>query len=215
MEADPIGLDGGLNPDAYAGSNPVMFTDSSGLKLDMLDNAGLSMVAGLNNSLDQMILNQQINQLNRSSTMRELSDRELSNVTGQMGYGGSNKQGGWKPQTVVDRKYISESLQTIGDAADGAAVGCAFSVICAPAAPAIGFVGFSAGTAGTLLDPEASTQKKVVSLIVPSIAGKLGEKVVTNSAIGDAVASAYGTIVDKLTGKTIDATYECRQKKTC
>ena len=82
MEADPIGLEGGLNPYAYAGSNPVMFTDSSGLKLDMLDNAGLSMVAGLNNSLDQMILNQQINQLNRSFSMQELSDYELSNVTG-------------------------------------------------------------------------------------------------------------------------------------
>ena len=31
MEADPIGLEGGLNPYAYAGSNPVMNTDPSGL----------------------------------------------------------------------------------------------------------------------------------------------------------------------------------------
>ena len=82
MEADPIGLEGGLNPYAYAGSNPVMFSDPSGLKT-MLDDAGLSMVAGLNNSIDQMILNQQINQLNRSSTLRELSDIDLSNVTGK------------------------------------------------------------------------------------------------------------------------------------
>ncbi|MDC5386252.1 RHS repeat protein [Acinetobacter baumannii] len=31
MEPDPIGLEGGLNPYAYAGSNPVMNTDSTGL----------------------------------------------------------------------------------------------------------------------------------------------------------------------------------------
>jgi RHS repeat-associated protein len=31
MEADPIGLEGGLNPYAYAGSNPVMNSDPTGL----------------------------------------------------------------------------------------------------------------------------------------------------------------------------------------
>ncbi|WDZ49525.1 RHS repeat protein [Acinetobacter vivianii] len=31
MEADPIGLEGGLNPYTYAGSNPVMNTDATGL----------------------------------------------------------------------------------------------------------------------------------------------------------------------------------------
>ncbi|MEY2862751.1 MAG: hypothetical protein RLY58_458, partial [Pseudomonadota bacterium] len=33
MEADPIGLEGGLNPYAYAGSNPVMNVDANGLKI--------------------------------------------------------------------------------------------------------------------------------------------------------------------------------------
>lgn len=81
MEADPIGLDGGLNPYAYAGSNPVMFSDPSGL-MSMLDDAGLSMVTGLNNSLNQIILNQQIKLLNSSLAMTELSDSELGNITG-------------------------------------------------------------------------------------------------------------------------------------
>jgi len=35
MEADPIGLEGGLNPYAYAGSNPVMNTDSTGLLVEL------------------------------------------------------------------------------------------------------------------------------------------------------------------------------------
>jgi RHS repeat-associated protein len=43
MEADPIGLEGGLNPYAYAGSNPVMNTDSTGLA-DWLDDIALRAV---------------------------------------------------------------------------------------------------------------------------------------------------------------------------
>ncbi|WP_436897462.1 RHS repeat-associated core domain-containing protein [Acinetobacter gyllenbergii] len=36
MEPDPIGLEGGLNPYAYAGSNPVMNVDPSGLSFSMM-----------------------------------------------------------------------------------------------------------------------------------------------------------------------------------
>lgn len=42
MEPDPIGLEGGLNPYTYAGNNPVMNTDSSGLVLETLLDAGLA-----------------------------------------------------------------------------------------------------------------------------------------------------------------------------
>ena len=42
MEPDPIGLEGGLNPYAYAGSNPVMNVDPSGLFLETILDAGLA-----------------------------------------------------------------------------------------------------------------------------------------------------------------------------
>ena len=42
MEADPIGLEGGLNPYAYVGSNPVMNSDSTGLIIDTFFDVGLA-----------------------------------------------------------------------------------------------------------------------------------------------------------------------------
>lgn len=42
MEPDPIGLEGGLNPYVYAGNNPVMNSDSSGLVLETLLDVGLA-----------------------------------------------------------------------------------------------------------------------------------------------------------------------------
>nr|WP_023269830.1 RHS repeat-associated core domain-containing protein [Acinetobacter gyllenbergii]ESK55657.1 hypothetical protein F987_00532 [Acinetobacter gyllenbergii NIPH 230] len=58
MEADSIGLKGGLNPYAYAGSNPVMNTDSTDLILDILNNEGLSNT-WVNNLNNQMWMEQQ------------------------------------------------------------------------------------------------------------------------------------------------------------
>ncbi|NIE95125.1 hypothetical protein F3J02_01265 [Acinetobacter sp. Tr-809] len=45
MEADLIGLEGGLNPYAYAGSNPVMNMDSSGLAFETLLDASLAAIS--------------------------------------------------------------------------------------------------------------------------------------------------------------------------
>ena len=46
MEADPIGLEGGLNPYAYAGNNPVMNSDPSGLLFTTIEDIVLSDIAG-------------------------------------------------------------------------------------------------------------------------------------------------------------------------
>ncbi|GEM_PF-5908306 len=55
MEPDPIGLEGGLNPFVYAGNNPVMNSDPSGLILHWLSDMHLSMMAGINNSLNNYV----------------------------------------------------------------------------------------------------------------------------------------------------------------
>ncbi|ETR93732.1 RHS repeat-associated core domain-containing protein [Acinetobacter lactucae] len=223
MEPDPIGLEGGLNPYAYAGSNPVMNIDPSGLSLTQMDDFGLSMTRGSDYSLDNMILNQQINQFNNLQTLNigygpnytSVSyDNSYENMWA-LGYGGSYKAGGWTPEIVVDRKYISNSLQTFGTGADVAAVGCLFSVVCAPVAPTIKGIGYTAGTAGILLDPDTSGVQKGLSAVVPAVVGGWGKNAVVGKTVSDKAGEVYGTVVDKLAGKTIDASFECRQKKTC
>lgn len=226
MEADPIGLEGGLNPYTYAGSNPVMYFDATGLKLTYLDNDRLSSVNVEINNLNW--LNHQQNMIENAAgkiglgiSYNGFKAKDYitynASVKGMiaMGYGGSYRAGGWRPQTRVDMKYISNSLQNMGHMADGAAVACGFTVVCAPAAPAIGTVGALSGAIGTVIDPDSSRLQKVVSIIVPTVVGRYGEKAVSGSTVSDAVATAYGTIFDKIVGESIDAKFKCEEEKSC
>ena len=100
MEADPIGLEGGLNPYAYAGSNPVMNVDPSGLYLQgpnafmPLNDYQLSKahvgrdLLDINTSIDYLIsknMNSQNNYTNYENTL-------------VLGYGGTPKN--WSPPQV-------------------------------------------------------------------------------------------------------------------
>lgn len=74
MEADPIGLEGGLNPYTYAGSNPVMNVDPSGLISEMSIGDMREVNLG-NNLINAAFLEAQIYKANRSF------ENQLSNGT--------------------------------------------------------------------------------------------------------------------------------------
>ena len=238
MEADPIGLEGGLNPYAYAGSNPVMFTDSTGLVLDMLNNAGLS-DAWVNNLDNQMWMNQQQtlfenwsvggsrisyygtgtkDYVTYDSSLSGMVAMDIRNLPLGLGPSGMTTASqvyptrAGKPLTQQD---IANGLQTAGNIADAGAVACTFAVICSPAAPALAFGGTIAGTTGTFLDQTKTPTQKVIGVIIPNVLGKGMTKFVANPAISKNVSDTYGTFFDKLAGFSIDYNYQCKQEKTC
>ncbi|MDP9804692.1 RHS repeat-associated core domain-containing protein [Acinetobacter calcoaceticus] len=80
MEPDPIGLEGGLNPYAYAGSNPVMNVDPSGLSFSQMNDFMLSNTSGAPGlNLSNISINYVTDRFLNSSS--EYSNYQAMNVT--------------------------------------------------------------------------------------------------------------------------------------
>lgn len=204
-----------------------MFTDSTGLALDMLNNAGLSN-AFVDNSLNVMWMNQQQMAFERASF--------------NIGRGVSCHGVGTKDYTTYDAslsvlsardttqfvkyhrstffpnreqvQHRAETFQTIGTSLDVFALGCATSVICSPIAPAAATGGAIIGGVGTLMDQESTVGQKLIGLVMPSVAGSAATKYANkvpymNSHISD----GFGLFADKTTGAAIDGTFECIKDK--
>ncbi|MDC4473318.1 RHS repeat protein [Acinetobacter baumannii] len=211
MEPDPIGLEGGLNPYAYAGSNPVMNIDPSGLSLTRMDDfmMGNSIVNNLNNidlnraqlSFERMASNL-INQVSNDNYLKSLSVKDTTQLS-------KYYHSTFYPNTTQIQQR-AENLQAAGTAIDIFALGCASTVICLPVAGEIGAIGGAVGAYGTLLDQNASGPQKAISIAIPPLVSLGAVKFMTTiPEVKGFVIDAYGLYVDKVTGKTIDATYEC------
>jgi RHS repeat-associated protein len=208
MESDPIGLEGGLNPYAYAGSNPVMNTDTSGLIMDMLNNIQLSntWVNNLNN----------LEWLNRQQMSFEnftVNDTRVSYYgTGgkdYLTYNNSISAMVAKDETAMinrisgrrlTQQEVADHFQNTGDIIIGVGVGCGFTVICSPASPFIIAAGGAFGAVGTSIDTEMSNTQKAFSIVGGSVfGGKImktavegGLKLSTSRALGETGGYLFG-----------------------
>ncbi|APR70675.1 hypothetical protein AHTJS_09995 [Acinetobacter haemolyticus] len=226
MEPDPIGLEGGLNPNAYVGSNPVMFTDSTGLVLDMLNNAGLSNV-WMNNFDNQMWMNQQQRMFENWSVGGNRVSYNGTGTKDYITYDASLSALSARDTTQFVKYHRStffpnsaqvqhraETFQTIGTSLDVFAWGCATSVICSPIAPVAATGGAIIGGVGTLMDQESTVGQKLIGLIMPSVAGSAATKYANKVPyMNSHVSDGFGLFVDKTTGATIDGTFECIKNK--
>ncbi|MEX5367040.1 RHS repeat-associated core domain-containing protein [Acinetobacter haemolyticus] len=226
MEPDPIGLEGGLNPYAYVGSNPVMFTDSTGLVLDMLNNAGLSNV-WMNNFDNQMWMNQQQRMFENWSVGGNRVSYNGTGTKDYITYDASLSALSARDTTQFVKYHRStffpnsaqvqhraETFQTIGTSLDVFAWGCATSVICSPIAPVAATGGAIIGGVGTLMDQESTVGQKLIGLIMPSVAGSAATKYANKVPyMNSHVSDGFGLFVDKTTGATIDGTFECIKNK--
>lgn len=115
MEPDPIGLEGGLNPYAYAGSNPVMNTDPSGLMVPLtLQEMGMAFVG--NGHLNQAITNFERSQFNSQIPTVDMANANLK-INGGFGKDVSvnasrlrvepNGTGNWQLNEATDRYQLS------------------------------------------------------------------------------------------------------------
>ena len=121
-----------------------------------------------------------------------------------------------KPKKPITKKQLSETLGTLGTAADVISIGCAMTVVCAPAAPFIAGVGTGMGALSAVLDDDKTMLQKAASVAVPAVAGKYAGKYVDNiPEIGSGnVSSIYGLYVDKTASAVTDHVIAERNKNT-
>ncbi|WP_262448670.1 RHS repeat-associated core domain-containing protein [Acinetobacter pittii] len=208
MEPDPIGLEGGLNPYAYAGSNPVMNVDPSGLRLDMLSDAGMSMAYVNNSNNLEWMLRQQESIMNFSAqntrpvytgtgrndffTYNDSLSAMVAKDDAAMIYRHSGK--------ITSRQDYADALQNGGNMLVAAGVACGWSVVCSPASPPLIGAGGIIGGFGTALDTNLSTGQKAFSVIGGSIFGGKVTKVLLEEGGSQAMSRAGGEYLGNLFG---------------
>jgi RHS repeat-associated protein len=112
MEADPIGLEGGLNPYAYAGSNPVMNVDATGLTFQELSEDALRHSSA--SLLDNALWRQQLKNIDIMINGRGLTSGEINMSKSVFG-----DKIDYSLPKVYNRQFLNNPTQSRAMAPDG------------------------------------------------------------------------------------------------